>query len=94
MYVERIVKFLLWGRGGDTIYLSGKAADAMAAMLKAKYCKGGAREFDANFIYKLFETVTTPGWSFKKDTTVKSKPALTVEWLLRLDAGRYRKSVL
>ncbi len=67
MYVERIVKFLLWGRGGDKIYLSGKAADAMATMLKAKYSKGGAREFDANFIYKLFETVTNPSWFFKVD---------------------------
>ena len=33
------------------------AATAMAAMLEAKYAKGGPREFDANFIYKLFETV-------------------------------------
>ena len=60
MYVERIVKFLLWGRGGDNIWLCGEAADAMASMLKAKYAKGGAREFDANFIYKLFETVPSP----------------------------------
>lgn len=57
LYVERIVKFLLWARGGDKIYLCGEAATAMAAMLEAKYAKGGPREFDANFIYKLFETV-------------------------------------
>jgi len=31
----------------------------MTAMLAEKYAAGGAREFDAKFIYKLFETNIT-----------------------------------
>ncbi len=49
-YVERIVKFLLWMKGGCTILVAGD--DAIADMLAATYCKGGAREFDWDFIGK------------------------------------------
>ena len=58
-YVERIVKFLLWARGGDKVYLSGAAAAQMKEMLESKYCAGGDREFDKDFIFKLFETDVT-----------------------------------
>ena len=58
-YVERIVKFLLWARGGDKVYLSGPAAPQMKKMLESKYCAGGDREFDKDFIFKLFETDIT-----------------------------------
>ena len=47
-YVERIVKFLLWMKGGCTILVAGD--DSVAEMLAATYCKGGAREFDWDFI--------------------------------------------
>ncbi len=47
-YVERIVKFLLWMKGGCTIMVAGD--DRIADMLAATYCKGGAREFDWDFI--------------------------------------------
>ncbi len=49
-YVERIVKFLLWMKGGCTILVAGD--DAIADMLAATYCQGGAREFDWDFIGK------------------------------------------
>lgn len=55
IYVERLVKFLLWSRGGSKIYLAGKYAEPIATMLKGIYCKGGAREFDVNFVKQLFD---------------------------------------
>jgi len=50
LYVERIVKFLLWMKGGCTITVAG--ADEVADMLAAAYCAGGPREFDWDFIGK------------------------------------------
>ncbi len=50
-YVERILKFLLWMKGGCTVMVAG--AEQVADMLSKTYCKGGAREFDWNFIGKL-----------------------------------------
>ena len=50
-YVERIIKFLLWMKGGCTIMVAGD--DRIADMLAATYCKGGAREFDWDFIGRL-----------------------------------------
>ena len=47
-YVERIVKFLLWQKGGNIILVAGD--DAIADMLAGLYCKGGEREFDWDFI--------------------------------------------
>ncbi len=55
IYVERIVKFLLWARGGNKIYLAGKHAEPVAAMLRDMYRVGGEREFDFDFIKKLFD---------------------------------------
>ncbi len=50
LYVERTVKFLLWMKGGCTISVCG--CDAIADMLAATYCEGGARQFDWDFIGK------------------------------------------
>ena len=50
LYVERTIKFLLWMKGGCTIYVAG--ADEIADMLSATYCAGGPREFDWDFIGK------------------------------------------
>ena len=50
-YVERIVKFLLWMKGGCTLMVAGD--DKVADMLAKTYCRGGAREFDWDFIGKL-----------------------------------------
>lgn len=50
-YVERILKFLLWMKGGCTVMVAG--AQRVADQLSKTYCKGGEREFDWNFIGKL-----------------------------------------
>lgn len=49
-YVERIVKFLLWQRGGHTLYFSGP--DAIAASLAHTYAADGSRAFDHQFFGK------------------------------------------
>ncbi len=47
-YVERIVKFLLWQKGGNIILVAGD--DAVAAMLADCYSATGERSFDCDFI--------------------------------------------
>jgi predicted NBD/HSP70 family sugar kinase len=47
-YVERLVKFLLWQIGGATLYVAG--ADEIGVDLRARYCPGGDRAFDAEFM--------------------------------------------
>ena len=52
-YIERIFKFLLWQKGGSRLLLAG--APDVAAALGAIYNRGGAREFDWEFIgHKIF----------------------------------------
>lgn len=50
-YVERIVKFLLWQRGGHTVYIGGPKA--IAEHIRSVYSTGGARAFDAHFMGML-----------------------------------------
>lgn len=63
-YIERLVKFLLWQKGGNRIAVSG--ADDVAAMLAAKYAADGERKFDREFIgTKIFGspiTVSAVAW--------------------------------
>ncbi|HUG35207.1 MAG TPA: ROK family protein [Anaerolineales bacterium] len=47
-YVERIVKFLLWQRGGHTVYIGG--SNRIGDYICNAYSKGGAQEFDALFM--------------------------------------------
>ena len=47
-YVERIVKFLLWQRGGHTLYVGG--SPKIADHLKNVYSANGARNFDYKFM--------------------------------------------
>ena len=47
-YVERIVKFLLWQRGGNTLYVGG--SPKIADHLKGVYSATGARHFDYKFM--------------------------------------------
>jgi predicted NBD/HSP70 family sugar kinase len=46
--VERLVKTLLWARGGWRVTVGGD--DAIAAMLRAIYARDGARKFDWEFM--------------------------------------------
>lgn len=50
---ERIVKFLLWQKGGAKVHVCGPAS--IAARLKKDYAPGGARAFDADFMAKVYE---------------------------------------
>lgn len=52
-YIDRLVKFLLWMKGGFRIYISGDAE--IYAYLRDAYRPGGAREFDTEFMASVFE---------------------------------------
>jgi len=52
-YVERIVKFLLWQRGGWKVAIGGPPE--IADHVRAAYAPGGAREFDYNFMSRVYE---------------------------------------
>jgi predicted NBD/HSP70 family sugar kinase len=47
-YIERIVKFLLWQRGGHTLYVGG--SNRIAEYLKKNYSADGAKRFDYKFM--------------------------------------------
>jgi predicted NBD/HSP70 family sugar kinase len=49
--IERILKFLLWQRGGWKVYLGGSAK--IAREIQAQYTAGGARDFDVHFLGEL-----------------------------------------
>ncbi len=52
-YIERIVKFLLWQRGGWKVYAGGPAE--IGEYLRKVYAPGGGREFDAAFMGDIHE---------------------------------------
>ena len=47
-YVERLVKFLLWQRGGYKVYLGGPAS--IADYVRSCYSEDGTRKFDYHFM--------------------------------------------
>ena len=51
-YIDRLVKTALWMKGGYKIYVDN--ADVYD-YLQSVYCKGGAREFDWDFMANIFE---------------------------------------
>jgi predicted NBD/HSP70 family sugar kinase len=51
--VERIVKFLLWQRGGHTLYCGGPAV--IGEHLAAQYSPSGERAFDYDFMTGVYE---------------------------------------
>ncbi len=52
-YAERIVKFLLWQRGGWRLTVGGP--DGVAEHLRRVYAPGGARAFDYDFMSRVYE---------------------------------------
>jgi predicted NBD/HSP70 family sugar kinase len=48
IHVERLLKFLLWQKGGCTVRIAG--ADDLVPALRAAYAPGGARAFDQAFM--------------------------------------------
>jgi len=52
-YIDRLVKFELWQKGGFRIYVKG--ADSVFQTLKRAYSPGGSRAFDADFFGTLYQ---------------------------------------
>lgn len=52
-FVERLVKFLIWARGGFRLTLSGD--DRIAAKIAETYAADGKRAFDFNFMANVYE---------------------------------------
>jgi predicted NBD/HSP70 family sugar kinase len=50
---ERVLKFLLWQRGAQRVFVAGSRA--IADSLAAAYRAGGERAFDAEFFAKIYE---------------------------------------
>ena len=51
-YIDRLVKTLLWMKGGFRVYVTDKG---IYDYLNSVYCKGGAREFDWEYMANVFE---------------------------------------
>ena len=51
--VERIIKTLLWAKGGYKVYVAG--SKYIYERIAADYSVGGAREFDFNFMARVYE---------------------------------------
>lgn len=51
-YIDRLVKTMLWLQGGFRIYVNDKD---LYDYLSGVYCKGGAREFDWDFMSHIYE---------------------------------------
>ena len=52
-YAERVLKFLLWQKGGFRVSVAGPRE--IAEHLEREYADGGARAFDADFFAKIYE---------------------------------------
>lgn len=52
-YINRIVKTLLWMKGGFKVYVSGD--DKIYAYLKKAFSKGGEQDFDFGYFSDIFE---------------------------------------
>lgn len=72
---ERLVKSLLWVAGGYKVYVSGD--DYVAEEIAGMYKKGGAREFDADFMSKVyeapFEVLNVPADQLPKENSCSLK---------------------
>ncbi|MHC1770707.1 MAG: ROK family protein [Flexilinea sp.] len=52
-YVERLVKFVLWSRGGYKLYICGN--HEIFEFISRVYSKSGTRSFDFDFMEKIYE---------------------------------------
>ncbi|MBP3485537.1 MAG: ROK family protein, partial [Oscillospiraceae bacterium] len=52
-YIDRIIKTLLWMKGGFRVYLAGN--EAVCAAMKEHYSAGGSRDFDFDYMGNVFE---------------------------------------
>ena len=52
-YINRLVKTILWMKGGFKVYVSGD--EGAAEYLRSIYCAGGGQEFDWDYMASVFE---------------------------------------
>ncbi|NBI09968.1 ROK family protein [Colidextribacter sp. OB.20] len=52
-YIERLVKTILWMKGGFKVYVSGD--EGICEYLRSVYCAGGQQEFDWDYMASVFE---------------------------------------
>ena len=52
-YIERIIKTLLWMKGGFRVYLAGD--ERVCDEMKKRYAPGGSRDFDFHYMGNVFE---------------------------------------
>ena len=52
-YINRLVKTILWMKGGFKVYVSGD--EGVCEYLKSVYCAGGQQEFDWDYMANVFE---------------------------------------
>ena len=52
-YIDRLVKTLLWMKGGFRVYVTDQE---VYDYLNSVYCQGGAREFDYDFMSNIFDS--------------------------------------
>lgn len=70
-FTERIVKSLLWIRGGYKIIIAG--SKLIADKIKAAYDFGGLREFDRGFMARVYERPFEFEWRAIDDAPVRSE---------------------
>lgn len=74
-YVERIVKLLLWARGGWKVTVGGP--EKVGEYIRKAYAPGGIREFDAKFMGRVYEkpfTVVVTGYDSVPQAREETKP--------------------
>lgn len=74
-YVERVLKFLLWSKGGYKVYVCGD--DRIADFIRKEYCSDGKRSFDYNFMSKVYENkfeIISVSYEDRPKENEKSKP--------------------
>lgn len=74
-YVERIVKLLLWARGGWKVTVGGP--EKVGEYIRKAYAPGGIREFDAKFMSRVYEkpfTVEVTGYTSIPEAREETKP--------------------
>lgn len=74
-YIDRLVKFLLWARGGYKVYICGD--ENVYTYISKTYSKDGARAFDFDFMERVyesnFEVINVPNFADKPAANEKSK---------------------
>lgn len=76
-YMDRLVKFLLWQKGGNIIRIAG-ADDVVAALQKA-YTADGSRKFDREFIgTKIFGSPITVESALESDLPAEKGEAMSL----------------